>query len=298
MKLRQTMDVMCTTRSHADYRPSPYDCLQQCGLNGTDEHVIVIRFEYEMWGEKGGQGGKKRKKTGRPARVPPAPVSSNPIHELLHSRTEHRCIDTLQKQKQKQRQKQESSFTELSAESPSSSTPVVPTTQSTWNLRAVAPLIQWLQMKRVRYIHSDWVNEFSNGERVCVVSQRGVLLSNRQITNTKHYRCHSAFHGIHMQCARTAINVHNQNNSWWKETNKTDTGLHNGILHSTYQQRIYAWDKHTYIYLTTADGQVYNVSVEHQRTDTTTEEDHASLHTLLTSLSYHLSKHTRQQKKY
>jgi len=293
MKLSQTMDVMCKVKLHTDYRPLPYDCLQHCVSNNTNEHIIVIRFEYDMQckSKKRGLGSKKRKKPNQSVRVPTAPVSLNPIHELLHSRTEQRCADVLQKRQQTQR--------EVASGESQPPTPVVPTTQSTWNLRAVAPLIQWLQKKRVRYIHSDWVNEFANGERVCVVSQRGALLYNRQITDTKHYRCHSAFHGIHMQCTRTAINAHNQNSNWWKETNNVNDGLNDGILHSTYQQRIYAWDKHTYIYLTTADGQVYNVSVEHRLTDTNTEEDHASsLHTLLTSLSYHLSKHTRQQKKY
>lgn len=288
MKLRQTMDVMCTLKSPPEYRPMPYDCLQRCGQNSTDKHLLIIRFEYDTPCKKGGHRRKKHKKTTHP----PTLVSSNPIMELLHSRTEKKCVDALQKRKQKQTHTTESPHAESSSPVPA----VAPITWSTWNMRAVAPIIQWLQKKRVRYIHSDWVNEFTNGERVCLVSQHGVVLHNHQITATTHYRCHSAFHGIQMQCARTAINVHNQNDRWWKEANNnTGNGLHTGILHSTYQQRIYVWDDFTYIYLTTADGQVYNVSVEHQLTDTRAHQ--SSLHLLLTNISYHLSKHTRQQHK-
>lgn len=291
MKFRQTMEIMCTAKPPTEYRQLPYDCLQRCGLNSADEHLLIIRFEYDMPCKKG-EGNNKHKKSNQSVRTP-AQVSSNPIYELLHSRTEKKCIDTLQKLQQKQKQTKES----RRVESPTRIPVVAPITQSTWNLRAIAPLIQWLQKKQVRYIHSDWVNEFTNGERMCVVSQRGTVLYNRQITNTKHYRCHSAFHGIHMQCSRTSINVHNKNNSWWKETNNTGRGLYIGILHSTYQQRIYAWDKCTYLHLTTVDGQVYNVSVEHQLTDTHIPDNPytSSLHTLLTNLSYHLSKHTKQQ---
>jgi hypothetical protein len=64
---------------------------------------------------------------------------------------------------------------------------------SVWNLRSVAPLIQWLHAKSVRYTHSDWEVQMANGERERIVTQHGELIRDTQTVHQKSYMCHDGF---------------------------------------------------------------------------------------------------------
>lgn len=307
MKLKRAMDVICTQASMGNSTSQTYDCMQRSLIGVNDAHILTIRFEYEMR-VKGKRTAPAKKRKAKSVVVEDDVLPAhrcNPIHQLLRSRKEQKCVDALQAKSTKVVEghtldkgqcKETGKGNGKGNDNGKLAHPKAPLTQAVWNMHAVAPIIQWLQKKRIRYIHSDWVNEFANGERVAVVSQRGVLLSNRQVTHSKHYQCHSAFHGIHMQCSHTSVNTLNQNGHWWKDLHSSSgRALHNGVLHSVYQQRIYAWDSHTYIHLTTTDGQLYNVMVEHHCT--AENGDASSIHPLLTALSYHLSQHSKQQQK-
>ena len=287
MKLERAMDVICTCKQSGRQAPLPLACVDESIVRDTDEQFLTIRFEYGFR-TKHLQQKKVRKnpKVSVPAKNEAQLAESiNPIHELLRTCKEQKCVHTLQEKQNKSKNQK------LPAVDRAQSTPPL-VTRSTWNLSTVAPLIQWLRKKGIRYVFSDWVNEFTNGERTAVVSQRGVMLSNRQLTHAKHYRCHDAFHGIHLQCKQSSINTLDDDTDWWKDAISCQKLLHNGILHSTYQKRTYAWTNHTFLHLTTHDSKTYTIAVEHQKG---TQNDMVSLRALVTALSYHLSQHTKQQ---
>lgn len=290
MKLERALDVICAETQLSRRVSVPYDCLGQSIVRDDDEQLLTIRFEYAIRTKRAPQQKCVNKRNATAAVKgddhPPG-KSINPIHELLRTCEAQKCVQTLQ-QKQNQSKKHQ-----VSAD-PSRAVGAL-VTRSTWNLNTVAPLIQWLQKKGIRYVLSDWVNEFTNGERTAVVSQRGSLLSNRQLTHAKHYRCHSAFHGIHLQCTQSSISTLDDDTDWWKDAISGQDMLHNGILHSTYQKRTYVWTNHTLLHLTTNDKKTYSITVEHHHGAEKKDIAAVSLRELLTALSYHLSQHTKQQ---
>ena len=298
MKFGQVMDVMCTEKPLAALRHMWYDPIPAQLVGDMNYHILTVRFEYNMPTQMHAHRKLHEEKAGGVERngtesvscraEPMAHSFNNPVHELLRQCEEKTYVDMLQSNR-----KRKCSNVPVRGTPPMRPPPI---TQAVWNLKAVAPIIQWLHKRKRRYIHSDWVNEFRNGERVTVINQHGVVVSNRQTTHTKQYRC-SAFHGVQMQCAKTLVNAGNHHVDWWKEdlSGVPSQGLQHGIMHSVYQKRIYAWDPYTHIHLTTTDGQQYNILVEcHLAAD----YDRGTLQELLTVIAYHLSKHTKQQKRY
>jgi hypothetical protein len=187
--------------------------------------------------------------------------------------------------------------------SPKSDTPLL--TQGVWNTSAIAPLIRWLDEKRVRFVHSDWVTHRTNGERVQIVSQRGVVLENRQCTKTTSYTCHGGFRNIHLRVSRCSVNDATTGETG--ETGETElfalptngAPYQHGVYTTQYQQRAYAWAENTRIYLSTTDSKQYRVTVEHNMGNAAANEnendnDNENVLSLIASLSYHLSHHVRR----
>lgn len=306
MNLRKAIDVMSTNRPTSSERAPlpPYDMLYRCLLSDTDDHIMSFRFEYNT-----SQANRLNKKKANKKRNAPSvtsfgnskatPVTNrNPINELLSVCQQNKYVDTIIQKRIRvvEKQKEENTSHKVVSTTNRSSRNI---TRATWNLHAIAPLIVWLQKKNIRYVHSDWVNEFSNGERICITSQRGIVLSNQHITKQKHYVCNGAFHQIQLQSTCKTVSTIDTNTDWWKNANCAPHHFQSGILHSLYQRRTYLWNNCTYIHLNTTNGNTFNVVVEHYRPRHSIEESKecdSSLCQLLGSLAYHLSQHTNHQK--
>ena len=308
MNLKKAIGVMATNRLVTDSPTIPCDVLHNCLSKDSDDCMMSFRFEYNIELNNKKKPSKKRKVATRTPQTPqsekktPPITNRNPITELLASCQQKKCVDKVIRQKREQ--KQETKETEKHTShhdtiQETAQTKPITITQASWNIQAIAPLIVWLQKKRIRCLYSDWVNEFSNGERFCLVSQHGVLLTNQHITKQKQYICRGPFHKIQLQCACNLITNTNTNTDWWKEMNCKQY-LQNGILHSMYQRRTYLWDTHIYIHLNTIDGHTFNVVVEQycSHNQKKNDKEDSSLQQLLSSLAYHFSQHINHQKRF
>ena len=97
---------------------------------------------------------------------------------------------------------------------------VIPTvTQNRWSLRAVAPLIQWLQHHRVRYAYADWECQHTNGTRMRTVSQHGVVVEDREAATQAEYVCESSFgQNLYVRTCRTAyVPGSGSTYDWWSD---------------------------------------------------------------------------------
>ena len=299
---------MATNRLVSDSPTIPCDVLHNCLSKDSDDCMLSFRFEYniEVNHNKTNKSSKKRKATTRTTAQTPQPektpsiTNRNPITELLASCQQNKYVDKViqQKREMKEAEKHIHSSRQDTIQETAQAKPIT-ITQASWNIQAIAPLIVWLQKKRIRYLYSDWVNEFSNGERFCLVSQRGVLLTNQHFTKQKQYICRGPFHKIQLQCACNSITTTQTNTDWWKEMS-CKQNLQNGILHSMYQRRTYLWDTHIYIHLNTIDGHTFNVVVEQycSHNQEKNENEDSSLQQLLSSLAYHFSQHINHQKRF
>ena len=92
-------------------------------------------------------------------------------------------------------------------------------TQNLWSLRAIAPLIQWLQHHRVRYAYADWECQHTNGTRTRTVSQHGVVVEDREAATQAEYVCEASFgQNLYVRTCRTAyvpgsVSTYN----WWSD---------------------------------------------------------------------------------
>lgn len=97
---------------------------------------------------------------------------------------------------------------------------VIPTvTQNFWSLRAVAPLIQWLQHHRVRYAYADWECQHTNGTRTRTVSQHGVVVEDREAATQAEYVCEASFgQNLYVRTCRTAyVPGSGSTHDWWSD---------------------------------------------------------------------------------
>jgi hypothetical protein len=177
-------------------------------------------------------------------------------------------------------------------------------TRGVWDTSAIAPLIRWLDKKGIRTVHSDWVTHRTNGERVQIVSQRGVVLENRQYAKTTQYTCHGGFRNIYLGVSRCSVTDATTTTTCETELFALPTNgapYQHGVYTTQYQHRVYAWAANTHIHLSTTDSKQYRVTVEHNvgrpvaaaDADTADTETETVLH-LIASLSYHLSHHVRR----
>ena len=294
MKLHDFLNVMCTS-DVPEMNHNRYVISNSCLRSQTDESILSISFEYLL----SSTSKKKKISSDNCKKVLNTSKESvaceikqkknkakqihnrlNPIHKLLDECKDKQLIDKINLTHEKTCNRKEHGSR---------------ITQASWNLCAIAPVIQWLQHKNIRYIYSDWVNEFHNGERECIIGQKGDMLTNRQYTHNKHYTCQGGFHGIMMHFCYKSMSVNNTNNDWWK-SKSTKPGFHHGVLYSCYQRRTYAWNSHTLIHLSTMDGKQYRLTIEYV-IQKDSEKHFIELRELLCNLSYHLSQHVRQQKK-
>ena len=276
MQLQRFINVICA--SYVEEKTS-YPSYNNSLRSVSDECTLTVTFEYPFLQRKC-----KIKETGQniksSTKTKQAP-SQNPIHKLLvECKKDKQIIDKIKQGK----------TTHITHKQ---YTPLL--TQASWNIYAVAPIILWLQQNNKRYIHSDWVNVFQNGERECIVNQRGMILTNRQYTHQRHYMCTGGFHGIVMHFCHKSMSTTNTNPDWWKCKYKQN-GFQNGVLCTSYQQRTYAWNNHALIHLTSTDGKQFRVTVEYILNETSEENMH-DLQILISQLSYHLSQHVQQQKR-
>lgn len=276
MQLQRLINVICTpyTEDTSSY-PSHDNSLRSV----SDECVLTVTFEYQssQRKRKAKEPGKDIKSSTKTKQATP----QNPIHKLLvECKKDKQIMDKIKPGKTQHRIHMRS-------------TPLL--TQASWNIYAVAPIILWLQQNNKRYIHSDWVNVFQNGERECIVNQRGKILTNRQYTHQRHYTCTGGFHGIMMHFCHKSMAATNINPYWWKCKYKQN-GFQNGVLCTSHQQRTYAWNNHTLIHLTSTDGKQFRITVEYILNEPR-KRNMQDLQTLISQLSYHLSQHVRQQKR-
>ena len=92
-------------------------------------------------------------------------------------------------------------------------------TQNLWSLRAVAPLIQWLQHHRVRYAYADWECQHTNGTRTRTVSQHGVVVEDREAAAQAEYVCEASFgQHLYVRTCRTAYVPGSVSTyDWWSD---------------------------------------------------------------------------------
>ena len=92
-------------------------------------------------------------------------------------------------------------------------------TQNLWSLRAVAPLIQWLQHHRVRYAYADWECQHTNGTRTRTVSQHGVVVEDREAAAQTEYVCEASFgQHLYVRTCRTAYVPGSVSTyDWWSD---------------------------------------------------------------------------------
>ena len=92
-------------------------------------------------------------------------------------------------------------------------------TQNLWSLRAVAPLIQWLQHHRVRYAYADWECQHTNGPRTRTVSQHGVVVEDREAAAQAEYVCEASFgQHLYVRTCRTAYVPGSMSTyDWWSD---------------------------------------------------------------------------------
>lgn len=92
-------------------------------------------------------------------------------------------------------------------------------TQNLWSLRAVAPLIQWLQHHRVRYAYADWECQHTNGTRTRTVSQHGVVVEDREAAAQAEYVCEASFgQNLYVRTCRTAYVPGSVSTyDWWSD---------------------------------------------------------------------------------
>lgn len=230
----------------------------------------------------------------------PTVLSSNPIAQFL------RDVPSAPARKQRERP---------SAPRTSRGRTRVPSvTQSAWTLHALAPLIQWLHTKGVRYTYADWECQATNGERVRTVSQHGVVVEDRHVARNAEYMCTDAFGPrLFLRTTRTTyVNAPPPSplHAWWTNdqagamTNdgevRSETmpeavvpderrGLNwadNGVYHQARQHRVYQWDSTTTLHLTTTDAKTYRVWVEHRVDGVGCTE---TFRGVVAQLAYHLS---------
>ena len=92
-------------------------------------------------------------------------------------------------------------------------------TQNLWSLRAIAPLIQWLQHHRVRYVYADWECRHTNGTRTRTVSQHGVVVEDREIATQAEYVCEASFgQNLYVRTCRTVYVPGSVSTyDWWSD---------------------------------------------------------------------------------
>lgn len=96
----------------------------------------------------------------------------------------------------------------------------IPTvTQNLWSLRAVAPLIQWLQHHHVRYAYADWECQHTNGTRTRTVSQHGIVVEDREVATQAEYVCEASFgQNLYVRTCRTAYVPGSVSTyDWWSD---------------------------------------------------------------------------------
>lgn len=170
-------------------------------------------------------------------------------------------------------------------------------TQRVWGLKAIAPLIIWLQKKNKRYCNSDWVNHYSNGERDLILTQRGEIISKAHVEQKQNYSCSGGFHNVYLRYSIKHTKQCSNNDEDADDVEIWSSFIHKdktNVYCRSYQQRCYTWDSCTTILLQTVDGKQFNVSVEHDNphADVNATEQ---FHELIATLSYHLSQHTHHQ---
>lgn len=221
---------------------------------------------------------------------------SNPIFDILHrnanSNTEKNTDKNINTNRHVLPFKTESKPLSFDSTTHEKKVHIKLITQRVWNMKAIAPLIIWLQKQHKRFCHSDWVNHYSNGERELIVSQYGTVISKEHVEEKHHYSCEGGFHNIHLRCAVNRVNHYAQTNDveiWSSFIRKQN------VYCKTYQQRIYVWDTFTTLHLHTVDGKQYNVSVQHHNPQKN-EQAYLDFRRFITLLSYHLSQHVHFQK--
>ena len=207
---------------------------------------------------------------------------------------------------------------------PLKTTNTLPCMINKWSMHEIAPIIEWLEEKKIRYIYADWECTITNGERTRIVSQHGQVVNENNILESAEYVCSSAFSNLlHTRIRR----AHYSNETtlpdfdWWthgkagtvvklsdgrvrhtpmpnpiipSETcakkSDVDTVLslyENGIYMHVRQHRIYKWDDNTTIHLSTVDGKGYRIWLEYN--GHTSPESLKSFSNLFVQISYHLS---------
>ena len=234
MKLKHVLSIMCPSNTLSNTILTP---LYTTHRTRTDEHsqnVIFISFEYAYQTQEPKRK-KKKQKTKANAQhdtsINEHINKTNPIFDILHrnnntnTSSQHISSNTAVK-----------SVNSTNHEKTTMPTTVI--TQRVWNMKAIAPLILWLQKQHKRFVHSDWVNHYSNGERELIVSQHGTVISKEHIEDKHHYSCMGGFHNIHLRCSVHQVSHYTQENEveiWSSFIRKKN------VYCKTYQQRIYVW---------------------------------------------------------
>merc|ERR1711908_148606 len=109
-------------------------------------------------------------------------------------------------------------------------------------MRAVAPLIVWLHNNHVRYIMSDWITEWNNGEKSFQINQKGQIIGKQNITSHFQCLCSDGFKGICLAIdkkfsSKAHINIHALTHQSFAEH------FINSVYCIQYQQRTYLYDK-------------------------------------------------------
>ena len=310
MRLKEVFTVMCPPPNVVQTQT-----LSRLYQNGVDHHhspchqVVRVSFEYIFSAPNThkrkptstqGSGGRKqmpKDRTSTSTSAHPTVSTNNPIFDFIH-RNESLEMKVRQTPTHTPQHPKHRTHDRLQPP-PLPTTGTTPCkrciTQRVWGLRAIAPLIIWLQKRNKRYCHSDWVNQYSNGERTVVVTQHGEVVSKENVHQTHDYSCRGGFHNVYLRCSvKHATHPHPDDDAeiWSSLVHKeTDT-----VLCKTYQQRCYVWDAFTTILLQTVDGKQFNVCIEHcnpQRDVRATAE----FQTLISIVAYHLSQHTCHQLK-
>lgn len=276
MKLESVFSILCPrVQANTDIK----QLYNLASLHDKDSHRIVyVSFEYSFHSPKKGIH-----KTGSQVKT----VSSQNTHSISANNP---IYDILHRSQILENQDNRKPSTDVKASIKCTDAQHI--TQRVWNMKAIAPLIVWLQKKNVRYTHSDWVSHYTNGERECTFTQHGVIVQKAHVQHRSEYLCKGGFHNIQLRCSvkHQKQIMDSEDEIWSSFLNKKS----NIVFCNKHQQRIYAWDSYTSLILNTTDGKQYNVCVEHN----ISLADHQStlrFRLLLSILSYHFSQHTRSQ---